>query len=349
MSENPHSAVISTAVIGAGGWGKNLIRVFSSLPRSHLKYVCDVNRERLDTVRALYQNVTVTDDFETVLQDDSVKAVIIATPADTHYTFIKRSLETGRLHVFTEKPLTLSVEESLELIDLAKETGSTLMVGHLMLYHPAVNYLKELIRSGELGEIYCIYTHRLNLGIIRKVEDAWWSLAPHDISILNYLLDAVPEGISVQGQSYIQPGVVDIVFATLNYPKNTIVNIHVSWLDPHKMRKVTIVGSKKMAIFDDMNTVEKVRIYDKGIFPNRTGDRDQVVSYEEFFKIHSGDVLSPTIAMEEPLKLECEHFLDSILNGTTPLSDGANGVEVVKTLAAGESSMKSGGKSVKIS
>lgn len=349
MSEKPHSAEISTAVIGAGGWGKNLIRVFSSLPGSCLKYVCDVNRERLDTARALYQNVTVTDDFETVLQDDSVKAVIIATPADTHYTFIKRSLETGRLHVFTEKPLTLSVEESLELVELAGENGSTLMVGHLMMYHPAVKYLKQLISSGELGDIYCIYTHRLNLGIIRKVEDAWWSLAPHDISILNYLLDSTPEGISVQGQSYIQPGVADVVFATLNYPENTIAHIHVSWLDPHKMRKVTIVGSKKMAIFDDMKAVEKVRIYDKGIFPNQTDDRDQVVSYEEFFKIHSGDVLSPTIAMEEPLKLECEHFLDSILNGTTPLSDGANGVEVVKTLAAGELSMKSGGKPVKIS
>lgn len=348
MSKNPHIAGISTAVIGAGGWGNNLIRIFSSLPKSNLKYVCDVNSERLDAVRALYQNVTVTDDFETVLQDDSIQAVIIATPADTHYTFIKRSLETGRLHVFTEKPLTLSVAESIELVKLAKQYGSTLMVGHLMLYHPAVSYLKELVKSGDLGDIYCIYTHRLNLGIIRKVENSWWSLAPHDISILNYLLDAAPEKVSVQGQSYIQPGVADVVFATLNYPNNAIAHIHVSWLDPHKMRKVTIVGSKKMAIFDDMEASEKIRIYDKGIFPNQKNDSDRVVSFDDFFKIHSGDVLSPTLEMKEPLKLECEHFLDSILNGTTPLSDGTNGLEVVKTLAAGESSMKNGGKPVRV-
>jgi len=344
---------ISVAVVGAGGWGKNLIRVFSALPHADLKYICDMSEERLNAMQSLYQNETATTQFDTVLNDESIQTVVVATPADTHYRFIKESLQTGRLHVFTEKPLSLSSHEAAELVTLAEKTGLTLMVGHLLLYHPAVTMLKDLVDSGELGEIYCIYTNRLNLGEIRKVENAWWSLAPHDISILNYILDTTPVSISAQGQCFIQPGVEDIVFAVLNYPENTIAHVHVSWLDPHKMRKITIVGSKMMVVFDDMQAVEKIKIYDKGVIPaypeypghSRT---DPVVSYDDFFRIRTGDVHIPKINMEEPLKLECEHFLDSVINGTPPLSDGVSGLEVVRILAAGEESMKNGGKPVAI-
>lgn len=346
MSENSHNARITTAIVGAGGWGKNLIRVFFSLPRAHLKYVCDVNDERLENVRRLYHNVTTTSNFDTILNDNSVQAVVIATPADTHYTFVKRTLETGRLHVFTEKPLSLTYEESGELVKIAQKENSILMVGHLMLYHPAVRKLKELVESGELGEIYCIYTNRLNLGAVRKIEDSWWSLAPHDISILNYLLDSTATGVSAQGQSFIQPGIADIVFATLNYPGNAIAHVHVSWLDPHKMRKITIVGSKKMVIFDDMEATGKIKIYDKGVVPRN--EKDPVVSYDDFLKTYSGDVLIPAIGMEEPLKLECEHFIDCVLEGTTPLSDGTNGREVVRVLVAGEESMKKNGRQIRL-
>ena len=282
--------------------------------------------------------------FETILNDDSLQAVIIATPADTHYRLIKQSLESRRLHVYTEKPLTLNENDAQEIVALAGETDKILMVGHLLLYHPAVRKLKELIESGELGDIYCIYSNRLNLGAIRKIENAWWSLAPHDISIMNYLLNSVPETVTAQGQCFIQKDVADVVFATLNYPGTTIAHIHISWLDPHKMRKMTIVGSNKMVIFDDMEAVEKIKIYDKGVVqPN---ENDPVVSYDDFFKTRSGDVYIPKIDMQEPLKLECDHFLDAIITKTPPLSDGMNGREVVKVLSAGELSMKLQGKPV---
>ena len=346
VSRFEHTVQISIAVVGAGGWGKNLIRVFSASPRADLKYICDMSEERLSAMQSLYQNETVTAQFDTVVNDESIQAVVVATPSDTHYRFIKESLQTGRLHVFTEKPISLSSHEAAELVTLAEKTGLILMVGHLLLYHPAVTMLKNLVDSGELGEIYCIYTNRLNLGEIRKVENAWWSLAPHDISILNYLLGTTPVSISAQGQCFIQPDVEDIVFAALNYPDNTIAHVHVSWLDPHKMRKITIVGSKKMVVFDDMQAVEKIKIYDKGVIPY--SGTDPVVSYDDFFGIRTGDVYIPKINMQEPLKLECEHFLDSVINNTQPLSDGASGLEVVRILAAGEESMKNRGKPVAI-
>ena len=344
MSINTHDVQISTGIVGAGGWGKNLIRIFSSLSRANLTYVCDLSEDRRETVHRNYPNVTVTDTYETILQDDSVQAVVIATPADTHFQFIKQSLETNRLHVYTEKPLALSTNEAEELVAAAQKSNTILMVGHLLLYHPAVRKLKQLIDSGELGEIYCIYANRLNLGAIRKVENAWWSLAPHDISILNYLLGSAPESVSAQGQCFIQEGVADVVFATLNCPNNAIAHVHVSWLDPHKMRKVTIVGSKKMVIFDDMEAVEKIKIYDKSVVPPDVSD--PVVSYDDFFKTQSGDVYIPKIDMHEPLKLECDHFLDSVINSTQPLSDGRNGLDVVKVLSAGEESMQSQGNPV---
>ncbi|MFC1477680.1 Gfo/Idh/MocA family protein [candidate division KSB1 bacterium] len=338
-----NSDSVRLAVIGGGGWGKNLIRNFVSLERADLRYICDLDEHRLTQYKELYPGVSTTTDFEHVLHDESIKAVVIATPADTHFSLIKQALATGRLHVFTEKPLALRLEEAAELVELSENTGLTLMVGHLLLYHPAVRRLRELITSDELGDIYCIYSSRLNLGAIRKVENAWWSLAPHDISILHYLLDETPLSVAAQGQHFIQPGIADLVFATLDFPNRAIAQVHVSWLDPHKMRQLTIVGSKKMVIFDDMEAVEKIKIYDKGV----TFD-DPVVGYDDFFSIRTGDLYVPHLPMREPLKLECEHFLDCVLTGETPLTDAKNGYAVVAVLNAGEESMNKSGAPVEI-
>ncbi len=334
---------VPVAVAGGGGWGKNLVRNFASLPGADLKTICDLNRDRLESYAGKYPGIKTTSDFDKVLSDDSLKAVVIATPSDTHYDLIKRSLTTGRLHVFTEKPLALTSVQAEELVKLSEKNGLTLMVGHLLLYHPAVAELKAIVDSGELGEIYCIYSNRLNLGAVRKNENAWWSLAPHDISILLHLLSETPVSISAQGASFIQKGVEDLAFATLNFSGNTIAQVHVSWLDPHKMRKFTIVGSRKMAIFDDMEAVEKIKIYDKGVELD-----DPVVEYEAFLGLRSGDVQVPQINMSEPLKQECEHFLEAVAKGKPPLSDGRNGLEVVKVLEAGQESIANGGKTVYI-
>jgi len=305
------------AVAGAGGWGKNLIRNFASLEEADLRIICDLDEDRLADFGAQYPGVRTTRDFDKVISDDGIRAVVIATPADTHYGLAKKALETGRLHVFVEKPLALSAKEAAELVELSEKSGLTLMTGHLLMYHPAVRMLRDLIEAGELGDIYCVYSSRLNLGAIRKVENAWWSLAPHDISILLYLLGESPVSVSARGECFVQP-------------------------DPHKMRKTTIVGSKKMAVFDDMETVEKIRIFDKGVVYS-----DPVVGYEEFFRLRSGDVFMPHIEMKEPLMLECSHFITSVLEGKQPLTDGRNGLEVVKVLAAGHESMLKGGAPVR--
>jgi len=330
------------AVAGAGGWGKNLIRNFASLEEADLRIICDLDEDRLADFGAQYPGVRTTRDFDKVISDDGIRAVVIATPADTHYGLAKKALETGRLHVFVEKPLALSAKEAAELVELSEKSGLTLMTGHLLMYHPAVRMLRDLIEAGELGDIYCVYSSRLNLGAIRKVENAWWSLAPHDISILLYLLGESPVSVSARGECFVQPDVEDLVFATIDFPGKTIAQVHVSWLDPHKMRKTTIVGSKKMAVFDDMETVEKIRIFDKGVVYS-----DPVVGYEEFFRLRSGDVFMPHIEMKEPLMLECSHFITSVLEGKQPLTDGRNGLEVVKVLAAGHESMLKGGAPVR--
>ncbi len=328
---------VNIAVTGAGGWGKNLIRTFYNLNGACLKKICDNNEETLKKSAALYPDVDTTLSFDEIINDPEIEAVVLATPAETHFALACAAVDKGK-HLFTEKPLTLSPEDSEKLVEITNKSDKLLMVGHLLLFHPAVKMLKEIIDSGDLGEIYCIYSDRLNLGKVRKVENAWWSLAPHDISVFNYLLGSAPEKISAQGQCFIQDDVEDLVFATLNYPGKTIAQAHVSWLDPHKMRKLTIVGSKKMAVFDDMEAAEKIRIYDKGVVPV-----DTVVSYNDFFSVRSGDINIPHVKMEEPLKVECRHFIESILNNTTPLTDAYNGLNVVKALAAGQESMKNGG------
>jgi predicted dehydrogenase len=330
---------VRIGVIGAGNWGQNLVRNYASLPGSQLLYVADVSEKVRNKMANLYPNAQVTDKPERIFADPAVDAVVIAVESPLHYTMIKNALDHGK-HVYVEKPLTLSVSDAQEVVSLARDKNLKLMTGHLLEYHPAVNYIKELMKKGTVGTPLYLYFNRLNLGIVRKDENVWWSLAPHDISVACYLFGAEPVSVSANGQSYLQKGIEDVVFATLKFADGRMAHIHVSWLDPHKIRKVTLVASDKMVVFDDMEASEKVRIYDKG------AEIKTVNSYVEAITLRTGDVLIPRIPSQEPLSLECQHFLDAIIKDQPVRSDGVDGLRVVKVLEAGAKSLAAGGRTV---
>ena len=267
--------------------------------------------------------------------------MVVAVGAPYHHKIAKAVIQAGK-HTYVEKPLTLSVKDSHELVELAKKHNVKLMVGHLLEYHPAVNYMKGMIESGKVGQPLYLYFQRVNLGIIRKQENAWWSLAPHDVSVACYLFNAQPVTVCAWGQAYLQKSVEDVVFANLKFADGKMASIHVSWLDPHKIRKVTLVGSQKMVVFDDMEASEKIRIHDKG------AELKSVESYAEAITLRTGDILIPKIPSDEPLKAECQHFIDSIENDAAPRSDGNDGLRVVKVLEAGSESLRKGGAPVNI-
>ncbi|MBD3328371.1 hypothetical protein GF340_03640, partial [Candidatus Peregrinibacteria bacterium] len=321
--------------------GKNLVRNFGSLQGTELKYICDLDEKVRRSMSALYPQATVTDDMDQALSDDSVDAVVVAVDAPLHYKIASAALSAGK-HCFVEKPLTLGVEDAQALKDQADKAGLKLMVGHLLEYHPAVEYMKRAIDGGHVGEPLYLYCQRVNLGIVRQAENAWWSLAPHDVSVACHLFEAEPVSVSACGHDYLQKGIEDVVFANLKFADGRMAHIHVSWLDPHKIRKVTLVGSQKMVVFDDMQAAERVRVYDKG------AEIKSVDSYVEAITLRTGDIVIPKIAGGEPLKTECQHFVDSIVNDTQPRSDGADGVRVVKVLAAGSESLANDGRPVKL-
>ncbi len=326
-------------VIGYGYWGPNLVRNFNRL--SDLKVCCDLDDGNLAKIKSLYPSVTTCRDFDEMLGME-IDAVVIATSVPTHYELAKKALESGK-HVFVEKPITLSSETAEELVRLADERDLRLMVGHLLEYHPAVNAVKDYIDEGELGEIRYVYSQRLNLGKVRQDENALWSLAPHDISIILYLLGEEPDEVTCRGESYLTEGVQDVVFATMHFGSGKLANVHVSWLDPHKMRKITVVGTKKMLVFDDMESSDKIWIYDKGV---ATGEG--YLSYGEDVRLRFGDVTIPYVPMSEPLATECKHFLDCIASGETPRSDGRDGLRVLKVLEAAQASLEKRGVPVQI-
>jgi predicted dehydrogenase len=331
--------MIGIAVIGAGNWGKNLVRNFNALGDTELRTICDLDEDRRKTMAAQYPSARVTDDLQSVLDDEAIDAAVIAVDAPLHYKLARETLAAGK-HTYVEKPLTLDPGEAKELADLANRKGVKLMVGHLLEYHPAVNYVKDILDSGDAGDPLYLYFQRVNLGIVRKKENAWWSLAPHDVSVACYLFDATPVSVSASGQAYLQEGIEDVVFANLKFADGRMANIHVSWLDPHKIRKVTLVGSEKMVVFDDMEAAEKIRVYDKGAVVG------QSVGYSESVSVRSGDITIPKIPSGEPLRTECRHFIDCIINDATPRSDGADGVRVVQVLQAGQQSLQTGGEPV---
>ncbi len=324
------------AVVGAGNWGRNLVRNFASIPGVELKYVCDRSEKVRQSMAAAYPKAKVVAEAGDALADPAVNAVVVAVDAPRHYEVAKAALSAGK-HTYVEKPLTLASAEAGELVALSDARGVHLMVGHLLEYHPAVNYIKQMIDAGQVGDPLYLYFQRVNLGIVRNCENAWWSLAPHDVSVACYLFGAQPASVSASGQAYLQKGIEDVVFANLKFADGRMAHIHVSWLDPHKIRKVTLVGSQKMVVFDDMEASEKIRVYDKG------AEIKSVTSYAEAITLRTGDILLPRISSAEPLRLECEHFIECIVKGVRPRSDGADGLRVVKVLEAGSKSLAGGG------
>ena len=329
--------MINLAIVGLGYWGPNLVRNFTQIDGCKVKVCCDLSEDNLSRAKAQHPDIETTNSYDSLLQDPEIQAIVIATSAGTHYDLAKPAIEHGK-HVYVEKPLTLDVTHAEELVRLAKQNKKKLMVGHLMEYHPAVEMLKNAVEDHELGDIYYLYSQRVNLGKIRRDENALWSFAPHDISIIMYLLETEPINVSARGQAYLQDGIEDVVFLNLLFPGKIMTQIQLSWLDPHKIRRTTVVGSKKMAVFDDMEPTEKIRIYDKGVVNNASYD-----SFGEALSLRFGDIKIPYIKMVEPLRLECQHFLDCIRKDEQPRSDGLDGLRVVKILQAAQKSLDNGG------
>jgi predicted dehydrogenase len=320
-------------VIGCGYWGPNLIRNFVEIQNADVVGVADLREDRLKFIKERYNTITTTTDYHDLFEM-GVDAVVIATPPSTHYPLSRECLDNN-LHVMVEKPITLNSKDAETLVDMAAERNRILMVGHTFEYNPAVRALKNIIKSGELGDIYYIDAVRVNLGLFQKDLNVIWDLAPHDVSILRFLLDSDPVGVSACGSASILPDIHDVAYIYMEFPNNIAAHLHVSWLDPCKVRRITVVGSQKMLVYDDIEPLEKIRIYDKGVEkPAYTHTfSDFQLSYRH------GDVVIPHIKFTEPLRVECAHFLESIENGTPPLSSGVDGLEVVKTLELAEQSL----------
>ncbi len=316
--------MMRVAVAGLGYWGPNLARNFGALPGCELVWLCDASPDTLERVGGQHPGAGRTGDLDEVLADDTVDAVVLATPVPSHGALAVKVLDAGK-HCFVEKPLALTVAEAEAAVAAGERAGKVLMVGHLLEYHPAVSTLKSITDSGDLGDIHYVYSHRLNLGKLRADENALWSLGAHDVSVLLHLLDGEePSEVQARGEAYMRPGVEDVVFAFLRFPSGRAGHLHLSWLDPHKARRFTVVGSKKMATFDDMDLERKITVYDKG-FDEDAG------SYGEYIT-RSGEIYSPRVPNAEPLRLECQHFVDACTNGTVPRSDGHSGLRVVRVL-----------------
>jgi len=311
---------VRIAQIGLGAWGANLLRNIDVL--AELSWICDSDSARREQFARRYPNARSTDSFVELLADPELEAVVVATPVPTHYALARQSLEAGK-HVFVEKPPAMRAAEMSELVELAEQNGKVLMPGHLLLYHPGVRKLKELVVSGELGEVLCIYGNRQNLGTIRKDENALWSLGVHDLSVILHLVDEEPSEAWAQGNAFLNPGVEDVVFCFLRFPSGKIAHLHLSWLDPHKMRKLTVVGRDKMVVFDDMELERKVTIYEKG--------PEQPAQTFGEWQTRSGDILSPKIATDEPLRLELQHFLRLVREGGSGV-EARDGLAVVRVL-----------------
>jgi predicted dehydrogenase len=327
-------------MVGLGAWGWNVARNFATMRECQLVACCDSDVKRRESAARAWPGVKPVEDFDDLLQQD-IEAVVIASPAVTHYPLAKQAMLAGK-DVFVEKPFALSVRDAEELAELADKHNRILMVGHLLEYHPVVRRLRNMIQKNELGPVYYIYTQRVNLGRIRGDENALWSFAPHDISQILFMLDMEPTDVSARGQSYIQDGIEDVVFLSLFFENRVMAHIHLSWLDPHKVRKTTIVGQDKMAVFDDAEATEKLRIYDNH------AEAPQAKSYGEAIQVRFGDILIPRVETAEPLQLECKHFIECVANRTTPLTDSQDGLRVIRIIEAAQRSLDQDGVPVRI-
>ena len=355
-------------VVGAGYWGPNLIRNLAELPGSPLAAVADANPTRLDYIRARYPAVALYDAGATLFNAPGIDAVVIATPAETHYALAREALLAGK-HVFVEKPLATSGAQCLELARIAHDRGLTLMAGHTFVHNDALRWTKQQLDAGTLGDVHYLYSRRLNLGQIRQDINVVWNLAPHDISIMGFLLDARPNRVSCAGYAYIQNGVEDVAFITLEYPPATptgtsrSAHIHVSWLDPHKVREVVVVGTRQMIVYDDVDADRVIQVYDKGVdrvpvpesTPGTPGGhattdpRERAETYGEFkLLLRWGDLHIPRLRLGEPLRNEMAHYVHCVATGARPITDAVNGWEVVRVLEACDASLRARGAPVEI-
>jgi predicted dehydrogenase len=329
-------ADVRVAAVGCGYWGPNVIRNLSEVRGFDLRWVCDADPDRLGPVAQRYPTARPSTDIDEIFADSSVDAIYLATPVSTHYRLVRRALESG-MHVLVEKPLATTVDQAEELAELAATRGLTLLVGHTFVFSPPVRKIKELIDADTLGPIYYVETTRVNLGLFQKDVSVLWDLGPHDVSILMYWLGEVPRQVSARGRSYLGEALEDVAFLTLEFPSGILAQLQISWLAPSKLRRTSIVGRQRMIVYDDLEPVEKVKIFDRGV------DR-QPASFGEFqLTYRSGDILSPRLDTTEPLKIECQHFLECIRTGRTPDASPRSGVDVVRVMHAAERSLRQGG------
>jgi predicted dehydrogenase len=323
--------LMKLGIIGAGSWGINLVRNFCRILRTYNVTVCDLNENRLSSIESEFAGIETFLNPDKIISNDSIKSIVVATPAENHYEIAKKALLAGK-HVLVEKPLALETNEAEELIEISKNNKLKLMVDHLLIYHPVICKIKELIDKKDLGKIYYLYSERLNLGVVRSKENVLWSLGPHDISVVLYLLNEFPSRIEASGGIYIQEKqkIEDSVFLHLSFPSGVDAHSHLSWLDPHKTRKMTIVGDKKMVVFDDMEPRNKLTIFDKGVEWTEKGG----------VSVRYGDIYIPSISLYEPLKAVCEHFIDCVEKDKKPKSDGDSGLQVLKILKEAQKSLE---------
>jgi predicted dehydrogenase len=330
-------------IIGCGYWGPNLVRNLNALGDCTVRWLCDLRPQRLQHLSSLYSSLQTTGDFRKLLADKEVQAIVVATPVSTHFKLAKAALMAGK-HVFVEKPLARSTAESAELVDLARKKGLVLMVGHTFLYSAPVRKVKEIIDRGDIGQVRYISARRLNLGLFQKDINVAWDLAPHDISIVLYLLGQMPHSVNCRGHANVTPGVEDVTNMCLNFDGACFASIQSSWLDPLKVREMTIVGDRRMILYNDVAPLEKIKIFDA-----RVETPPHYDTFAEFhYAYHYGDMYVPYLKQEEPLKVECQHFMDCIRNGRQPLSSGEDGHKMVQVLEAASLSLKQGGAEVSL-
>jgi predicted dehydrogenase len=327
---------VRIGVVGLGYWGPNVVRNMARV--AELAWCCDLSAENRERYGPQYPQTRFTADIDDLLADPALDAVAIASSVPTHHPLGMRALAAGK-HVFIEKPLAASASDARELVAAAEEANRRLMVGHLLLFHPALAVVRALIDSGELGQVYYLYGNRQNLGQVRADENALWSLGAHDVAVVLDLVGERPVEAWERGECYVRPDIEDVVFGYLKFPSGVIAHLHLSWLDPHKMRRLTVVGSKKMVVFDDMETDRKVTIYDKSVSLPRSTD-----SYGEYVNVRFGDISIPHIANDEPLRLECQEFVDAIRESREPRCGGREGLAVVEVLGAMQASLEAGGR-----
>lgn len=331
------------AVVGAGYWGRNHVRTFAGLSGAELAWVCDLDGSCLERASRVAPSATMTTDVSDLLQDGDLQGVVVATQARSHHELAARFLESGK-NVLVEKPMALSIEDARAMHEMATQGDLVLMVGHLMVYHPAITMIRDMIREGELGDVFYLYSQRVNLGTARTDENALWCFGPHDLSMIRELFPgARPVSVTARGHAYLRPQVDDVVFMNIRFDNGMMAQVQLSWLDPHKERRMTIVGSRRMVTFDDVSPAEKIRIFDKGYdHPPEYG------SFGEFLTLRDGEIRIPKVPFVEPLKVEAEHFLQCVREGRKPITDGEEGLWVVRILVAAQESLQDGGEPVEL-